>query len=488
MHHRTIRTAAGFVLVLAIMIVTPFCSVDPYPVTPESGYPTKVGEIFLGKCATSGCHNKQSYHACAGLNLSSWTELFKGGNANSSVIPYRPDQSFLFFAVNTFSDMGPSLLPTMPLGHDPLSREEVLTIRDWIANGAPDHDGNIAFSGDDERSKVYVANQGCDFVTVFDAKTQLVMRCIDVGVSSLIETPHDIMVSPDGEYWYVTFFTGRYLQKYRTADDVLVGQVDLGIAGWHSMNISNDSRYAALSKWEASGRVAYVDLNTMTVVAMWNGFSYPHGCSFDAQDENLYVVSQQGNFIYKISLANLVNVDFDMIPLHTGEIPSNSGIDKPYVLSFCPGHSKYYVTCQGANEIRAFNAANDSLLAVIPASGVPQLIVFSETTPYAFISSMLDTSNTNTVTSVDIINWNTDVYVNTVYPGFQERGIAVDDANKVVYVGNRNINPGGPAPHHTTSCAGRNGSVALIDLETLEVRPGWKTEVGVDPYCITIRK
>ncbi len=488
MNHRGLKMVYVGFAVLAITILMPVCSMDPYPVDPDSAYPREVGEIVLSKCAVSGCHNNLSAHACAGIDMSSWNKLFEGGNSNSSVIPYRPDQSFLFFAINTFPDLGPMLYPTMPVGHEPLSRTEVLTMRDWIASGAPDREGNVAFSGNSQRSKIYVANQGCDFVTVFDAETKLAMRCVDVGVSSGIESPHDIKVSPDGQYWYVTFFGGTLLQKFSTADDKLVGQLDLGVSSWHSMCISSDSRYAALSKWDMQGRVTYVDLNSMTILATWNGFSYPHGCSFDATGEFLYVVNQQGNFIYKCDLSDLVNLDFTEVTLETGAIPSNNGLDKPYVISFSPDYTKYYVPCQGTNLLRVFNAANDSLVQVIPMTGVPQLIEFSEETEYAFISCMVDTNNANTISSVDIINWHSDQFINVVYPGFQERGLAVDDKNKVVYVGNLNVDLGGPAPHHTTSCAGRNGSVTLIDMVTLEVRNDWKAEVGVDPYCLTIRK
>lgn len=463
------------------------CSKDPYPVDEASGYPSDVGQIFLGKCATSGCHNTASSHAAAGIDLTSWESLFRGGRNNACVIPYRPDQSTLFFSVNTFSDLGPSLFPTMPYNHEPLSRMEVLQIRNWIANGAPDRNGNIAFSGNTTRSKIYVANQGCDMVTVFDAATKLAMRCIDVGGHFSIEAPHDIHVSPDGRFWYVTFFGGTLLQKYSTTDDQLVAQLDLGVSGWHSMCISNDSRFAAISKWDSQGKVAYINLESMTLVRLMQGFSYPHGCAFNEDGTNLYVVSQMGNFIYKLDISDPANIDFDMITLHTGAIPATSGIDKPYVIRFAPGNETYFVTCQGTNETRIFNAVNDSLIGVIPASGVPQLIEFSVLTPYAFVTCMVDTTNSNTESSVDILNWHTNTFVKTVRPGFQERGLAVDDRNSVVYVGNRNVNPGGPEPHHTTSCLGRNGDVALIDLTTLNVIAGWKAEVAVDPYSLAIR-
>ncbi|MDQ3109690.1 MAG: YncE family protein [Bacteroidota bacterium] len=479
---------ALFVIIPVCICCFQFCRKDPLPMDESCGYTTPIGQLVLGKCATPGCHTTASSSECAGLDLSTWENLFKGGKNNSSVIPFRPDQSYLLFSVNTFHHFGPQLLPTMPLNHPPLSHDEVSLIRNWIASGAPNNQGEIKFSGDANRSKIYVANQGCDVVTVFDAKTKLVMRCITVGRTSTTESPHDIMVSPDGLYWYVTFYMGSYIQKYSTADDQLVAELDLGSPSWHSMCISDDSKSGVFSQWNSQGKVAYVDLETMTLRKMYLGlYSYPHGCAFDPTGNYFYVVSQMGNFVYKTDLSDLVSVDYEMITMETGGVPQFGGVEKPYVIKFSPDNSKYFITCQGTNDVRVFNSVNDSLLEIIHTSGVPQLIEFSKNTPYAFVSCMIDTTNSLTESSVDVINWQTNTYVKTLFPGFQERGLAVDDANGVVYVGNRNVDAGGPAPHHTTACQGKNGDIALISIATLEVIPGWKTEVSSDPYCITIR-
>lgn len=479
---------AFFPLAVISVVLFGHCRKDPVPTDEACGFPTPVAQLFIGECATSGCHTTASKNACAGLDLASWENLFKGGRNNSSVIPYRPDQSYLFFSVNTFPELGPTLAPSMPLNHPPLSRDEVLLVRDWIASGAPNNKNHIAFEGDAQRKKIYVVNQGCDLVTVFDAESKLVMRCIDVGTESAVESPHDIQVSPDGKFWYVSFYAGHYLQKFSAEDDHLVAQLDLGSYGWHSMCISADSKYALVSHWEAQGKVAYVDLETMTLRKMYLGlFSYPHGCAFDPNGNNFYVASQMGNFLYKVDLSDLTWINYDMIPMQTGGIPQVSGLEKPYVLKFTPDHQRYYVTCQGTNDVRVFSAANDSLLATIPTSGVPQLVEFSQQDPYAIVTCMLDTTNAATESSVDVINTSSCTRIKVLFPGFQERGLAIDDVHHLVYVGNRNVDAGGPAPHHTTACAGRNGDIRLIDLQTLEVVPGWKTEVSVDPYGLAIR-
>lgn len=456
-----------------------------------NGYPQEIGKIIINKCATTGCHNTVSKDVCVGLDLSSWNTLFEGGRNNSAVIPFRPDQSFLFFSLNTFDDLGPQLEPTMPVGKENLSRQDVETIRDWIAEGAPDANGYIKWSEDPDRKKIYVINQGCDLLTVFDAKTKLVMRCVDVGISPATEAPHDMYVSPDGKYLYISFFAGSLFQKYRTTDEVKVGELDLGEQSWHSLSISGNSKYALASHLAGDGKVALIDLENMTIIVTYEGGNflvYPHGNTMNFDGTVAYITAQQGNFIYKMDLTDPMNPDVKEIVLNPGDIPTVNGIYKPYDVEFSPDYSKYYVSCQGTNELRIFQSSNDSLLTVIPTSGVPQVMSFSEKNPYVFVPCMDDTANTSTQSSINVINLNTNQLIATINSGNQPRSCVVDDANNCVWVANRNISGVGWAPHHTTACQGRNGYVTAIDQNTLKLIPNWKCEVSVDPYHVTIKK
>lgn len=481
-------TAAAALICMGILLSD--CKKDKGAVD-YNGYPQEIGKIIVNKCAVSGCHNTISKDACVGLDLSSWSKLFEGGRNNSSVIPFRPDQSFLLFSINSFDDLGPKLEPTMPVGKEHLSRQDVETIRDWIAEGAPDANGYIKWSEDPNRKKIYVMNQGCDLLTVFDAKTKLVMRCVDVGVSSATEAPHDMYVSPDGKHLYISFYAGSLFQKYRTTDEVKVGELDLGEQSWHSLSISGNSKYALASHLASDGKVALINLENMTLVMMYQGsnlFVYPHGNTMNYSGTLAYITCQQGNFLYKVDLTDPNNPDIQQIVLNPGDIPATNGIYKPYDVKFSPDCSKYYVSCQGTNELRIFNASNDSLMQVIPTNGVPQVMSFSEKKPYVYVPCMADTANLTTQSSVNIINLNTNQLIGSVATGNQPRSCVVDDANNWVWVANRNIAGVGWAPHHSTACQGRNGYITAIDQNTLKLIPNWECEVSVDPYHVTIKK
>jgi len=113
----------------------------------------------------------------------------------------------------------------------------------------------------------------------------------------------------------------------------------------------------------------------------------------------------------------------------------------------------------------------------------------SATNGYLFVSCMGDQSTFSSGKgSIYVLDINDHSIVKTIYTGYQPRGITVNDLDNVVYVANRNADPqGADAPHHYTGCDGNNGYVTIIDMNTLELIEGFKTETSVDPFSIASR-
>ncbi len=452
-------------------------------------YPEYIGKIILTKCATRGCHTDQSKVAAGGLSLENWEKLFEGGSGSACIIPYRSDYSTFFYYINTFSDLGVTLKPTMPYNQSALTREDVLMMKNWINAGAPNKDGKIKFSGDPHRKKFYVTNQGCDVVTVFDQQTLLPMRYVNVGSIPGIESPHMVRVSPDEQYWYVIFMGGNYLEKYRTSDDSLVGKALIGSGYWNTFVISSDSKTAfCVDLSPTNAKIAKVDLNTLNVSTQL-GFTYPHGSALNKTNDTLYVTEQTNSSkLYKIPVDDFSN--FQEINLYT--TPPAKTLDS-HELRFTPDGSKYFVTCQGTAEVRVFETGTDALLAIIPVGDKPSELSFSTSTKHLFVTCMEDLTHfPGKRGSVAIINYETLTLEKFIYTGHQPHGIEVDDARKLVYVINRNATTDGPAPHHSGECGGRNGNVSFIDLNTLNMVTSngtsiEKIEIAVDPYSVAIR-
>ncbi len=479
-----------FMLFVFVLLITS-CENDDDPVFDSRDYPEEIGQIMINQCATAGCHNDQSHVAAGGLNLTNWEKVFEGSRGGSSVVPYRPDQSFMLFFINTDPGQGVVLTPTMPFNQAPLTAEEYATMRDWILNGAPNKEGKVKFADDPLRRKFYVTNQGCDLIAVFDAETQILMRYIDVGSSEVVESPHQVKVSPDGKYWYTVFFSGTIIQKFSAIDDSYVGEAEIGTGSWNTFRISSDGQIAFVIDWSASGSIAVVDLESMQMVEKYSGsgvFEWPHGSMLNQTDDVLYVTAQHGNFIYKIDIADPANPLIEKIALNAASPTTISWLD-PHELEMTPDGAKYFVTCQESNEIRVLKTSNDSLLQIIPTGTFPQEMAIAHDKPYLFVTCTEDVvTYPGKIGSVHVIDYNTNTLVKTIYTGFQPHGIDVDDALGLVYVAHRNINSNGPPPHHSTDCAGRNGYLTIIDMNTLELVPDYKVEVSVDPYSVVVRK
>ncbi len=476
-------------LFFAATVLLESCTKDKIPPTYQ-GYPEEIGKIFINSCAVSGCHNEKSHEATAGLNLSSWEKLFSGGHSGAVVIPFAPEQSPLLFFINTYSDLGQRLTPTMPLNSANLSKESVITIRDWIANGAADNGGFVKFSDIPGRKKFYVANQGCDQVTIFDSETKLAMRYVKVGKTDAAESPHMIRVSPDGKYWYACFLNSTALQKFNTSDDSPAGNIEIGTGFWNTFIISSDSKKAFVVSWEADGKVAEVDLENMKLVSTigGNGFiKYPHGSAINMAGTILYLTAQTGNFIYKIPVNDPGNYE-EIVLDPTDPVIYGSKYDGHEIV-FSPDESKYFVSCTKSNEVRVMKTADDTWMATIPNIYSPLEMGISKSKGFLLVTSSEDTvSYPGKRGSVSVIDVASNSFVKKIFTGFQPHGLGIDEEKNLVYVANRNTNPSGPAPHHSSTCGGRNGYVTAIDLNSLEILPKFNAEVLTDPYSVAVRK
>lgn len=452
----------------------------------RSDYPEAIEKIMSDKCATAGCHNNKSFQNAGNLNLTTHQNLMKGAVNGAVIIPYSPVQSSLMQFVNTYDDLGLRGTPTMPLNAPALTREEVMTLRDWVMAGCPDRDGNIPFAANAEtRRKIYISNQGCDLMSVVDAESQLVMRYVKVGKNdNTTEVPHNVRISPDGKYWYVCFIDGNFFQKYDAVTDRLLDTYEIGTGLWNIIKITSDGKKAFVSA--LNGKFAEVDLQTKFVKKYDGLLINPHGIALSRNDDTVYVTSQYGNMIYRL-IPSLGQID--QISLQKGMPPvTTQGLLDPHEILMNSDHSKYYVTCQASNEIRVMQAGVDTLLQVIPVGGFPLEMAMAKGRHLLFVTCQED-ANPNPLSkgSVYVIDMENSTVVRVIREKFyQPHGIAYDDIRQYLYVVSRNADANGPAPHHISECGNRNGFYDVIDINTWQ-RVRSSAEVSVDPYSADFR-
>ncbi|MGI9192277.1 MAG: c-type cytochrome domain-containing protein [Chitinophagaceae bacterium] len=467
------------------------CRVDP-PQT-QTAYPVEIERIMLTRCAQSGCHNNQSAVNAANLNLSSFTDLLKGGNSGAVVVPFSPEQSTLFQFINTYNDLGPIAKPTMPINLPPLSREEVLLIKNWILKGCPNRNGEIPFSSNAAtRPKAYISNQGCDGVSIVDAETRLVMRYVKIGGNlTQIENPHCLRVSPNKQSWYVCYSSGQYFDAFDAVADTLRQRTFLGNGNWNILKVTPDSRYVSVTDFSNNGKWIEMDAQTLAIRRSISGngiLTFPHGIAYSKTQDTVYVTAQYGNMIYRLIPAI---PQIDAISLQPGQAPvTTPQLLDPHEVLMSPNYQYYFITCQASNEVRVMRTGYDTLVAVIPTGTYPLEMALSAKRNELYVVCQED-NNPNYPGfkgSVYVIDMQTYAVKRKIYERFyQPHGIAVDDTRGELYVASRNADPNGPAPHHVSACDGRNGFFHVLDLTSYQVLRA-SSELSVDPYSLDVKE
>jgi YVTN family beta-propeller protein len=483
----------GHVLFWLVIFTLPLsCTKTTDPQIYTTQYPVEVENILKTNCAVSGCHTTSSKQFADNLDLTDWQRLMEGAHNGAVAIPYAPNQSPLFQFINSYDHLGPMATPTMPLGDSVLSESDVTVIKNWIANGCMNKNGEIPFADNPASSKkIYIANQGCDLVSIIDGKSGMVMRYVSVGRDpNTIELPHNIQVSPDGKFWYVCFVNGTFVQQYDATTDKLLREVEIGEGSWNVIRISADQTRAYVSDLSSNGKLVTLSLPELSVLSVLTGagvLSNPHGVAISSDRSTIYITAQNGNMIYRYKPAV---PSLDAISLEKGKAPvTTPQLLDPHEVMYSPDEEYYFVTCQASNELRVMHAASDTLIKVIPVGKFPLEMAVSVRKNKLFVSCQEDPNpnNSNRKGSVYSIDIQQLVVDHIWYEDFfQPHGIGVDESRNILYVASRNVDPNGPAPHHIASCAGRNGYYSSIDLNTQTlIQEGF--EISVDPYGLSVR-
>lgn len=458
----------------------------------DGNFPPEVARIMITKCATAGCHNELSYTAAGGLRLDDWEHLFNGGANGSTIIPFSTEHSPLLFFINPDSNLGITMEPRMPKDAPPLSVEEYMTIKDWIAAGAPNKHGKLPYSENPEtRQKIYMTMQGCDIVGVIDAETHGVMKYINVGIDNGIESAHTIKFDPQGKYAYVSFTNGRAVQRINATTDEVDGQVILPPGGsYNTFHISQDGKEMMLTNMSNPGSVLLIDLETMTLKQIYEGYISPHGISANPGFDTFYITGQYGNFIYQMDKSGFYQeqISIDDNP------PSITSSRNPHEVMMHPDFSRYYLTCEFSHEVRVIDRVSAQVVKVIPVGTMPKEFSISRKYPYLYVSCEEDhvvppAGKINYKGSIYRINYETDEVDGEVIKGkfSNVHGLVVDDLNGTLYFASRNVSNDGPPPHHTSACGGTNGYYQVYDMLTLQPRNNKRYEVLTDPYSMDVR-
>lgn len=456
-------------------------------------FPERIEPLLRSSCATAGCHTAQSAAGAAGLNLESWEALFEGTRGGSPVIPFNSEQSFLLQFLNTDTSWGPVTEPTMPLGRTPLSPLQLQEVIDWIDAGARNHNGDLRFPPSTQRKKWYITNRGCDLVSVVDAESRQVMRVVEVGTDQQwTEGPNTILVTPDGSSWLVALYS-PYVEVRSAFDESLLRRIPLNDDTYNLATLSPDGRWLFLGS-QLRQRVAVVDLQAgQQVFGPLFLPAFPAGMAVHPQRPELYITGVASNEVYVFPYDGSGQLGTHRTIELVQHLPPGNGADSLYLnqIRFLPDGSQFFVTCTQSDEVRQVDGGNDSLLAAVSVGRVPSEMALDLGRNRMFVSCMEETAlhggdplKKGAIAVLDLLPFGLD---RMVYTGYQPHGLAVDPSQGVLVVAHRNSDPSGPPPHHGSSCQGRNGFLGLLDLQSLQPISGYKPELSVDPFAVSVR-
>lgn len=434
-------------------------------------YSDHIQSIFNSSCAVSGCHVRPAQHEHATLfktldhneqfSLRSWEDLLRGGPHGAVVIPFKALKSHIVFHANTDTLVAAVSLPHMPLSGFNLPREQVQTLIRWIAGGAPNDAGVVAFSVSPQ-GKVLVTNQAEDLVTIIDIATNLVARYIQAGVSNVFvqppHAPHNFTVDRERGFYYVNLVLAGKVLKYRLTDNTLIGEVS-GILSPTQVTLSPGGDTAFVAQFAASTTaIRMFNTRTMQLLSQEIGSQFlkkPHGVQLTPDKKQLWVT---GNLSDNILVVDMSDLSTSLIQLNN-QLPGSGGELLPYQTVMTADNKRVYVSCQQSSEVRVVDRDSMKVVKVIGVGQWPLILAISPDNRFVYSANR----NSN---DVSVIRTADDTVVTTIANvGPNPHGIDITADGHFAYVSCENVSDPIP-PHHPTVGSKVPGYVTVIDLST----------------------
>lgn len=424
----------------------------------NNGFETfDVAKIFAENCATSGCH--AGTDPVNGLSIESHSALMKGSSnrplagadnfGGEVVIPYNSEKSLLYQMITD------NITPSGIHSDVSLTDEEISTIKDWIDAGAKDNNGVVPFSNPTYR--VFVCNQGGDYVSVIDGDEMVVSRLINVDFLSEVDAPH--MVKLKDGYLYLTLIGDGEFLKIDTDDLSVTGKLT-GIEKAGMIQISPDGSKAYVSRSSTSASIYntifVVDIQNMTVIKEINlpVTGVPHGIALTPDGQKLYVANLTKN---RISLVDAVNDEF------VDDIVLSDTIDhEPMQLAVSPDGMYLYCSARATGKLIVLRTSDNTIIAEIDVAPMPMQLAITSDGSRIYVPSMM-------TSTVSVIEKNGETWTKTAevsHPALNMlHGIDLTADEKYLYVSSRN-NDGMFQPPYKVNGEGNIGTVGILDTQT----------------------
>lgn len=457
--------------------IVPF---DPESISTDNiKYSEHIQTIFNSGCAIHGCHAggeetnhlklQKKMHGGSALLLRNWEEVLFGTDEVAQVVPYRATKSHLIQHLNADTTVAPVALPSMPprIAFPQPLRD--LFIR-WINEGAKNDDGTVAYSTMPASGWLYVTNQGEDLTAVIDLDKNKIARYITTGttnfVTGVVQSPHNVIVDWQNQFYYVNLIGGNRLLKFRVADNEKVGELSSGIFAPAQIAITRNSDTAYVTNFENNKtNITVVNVTTMTKLFDIGNDAMlkPHGVSLTPNFKYVVVCNSFSDNVTVIETSTNNIVAIIPIAANVPQVPVGYLYQyEPYQAVITPNSKFAYVTCRKSGEVRVVDLEQMKVTDSIKVGNAPLIPAITPNGEEVFVPNR----NSN---SISIINVASRTVVHTIVNvGVEPHGTAVSKDGKYLYVSCENLGDSEP-PHHPTMGGKKPGFLKIIDIETRTV-------------------
>ena len=237
---------------------------------------------------------------------------------------------------------------------------------------------------------IYVSSESGDIVTRIEVGPDGWRKIHETGVGLVptdIDGPHNVSVSPDGRFWYVSIAHGMpfgSVWKFATGADTLVGRASVGMFPT-TIGLSPDGDWAFVPNSDFHGdrghlnsvSVLYTpDLSQITQVPVCD---MPHGSKYNHAGTAVYIACMMSDELVEMDPGSFgvrrrVSLGSGHPMAMTGHAPGAASSTMPgqnpdcmtTFVSVSPDDSLLYLACNHSNELQVRRARTLELVRRLP--------------------------------------------------------------------------------------------------------------------------
>ena len=234
--------------------------------------------------------------------------------------------------------------------------------------------------------RILVTSESGDIVTqlAWDGTALRTVKVVPVGIMPAdIDGPHNVTVSPDGRFWYVSLAHGTpygSLWKMAADGDTLVGTAPLEMFPT-TIALTPDGELAFVANSDFHGDhprknvVSIVYTGPMLTLTQLAACDMPHGVKVNHAGTRVYVSCMNSDEILEIDretlgIARRHPTGGVTMPVTTGHGGGKGRALRdacmPTFVSVSPDDRRLYVACNGSDALQVVDAATLELLRAVP--------------------------------------------------------------------------------------------------------------------------